>query len=414
MAVIYPILMNVFQRIKHYNTTEVLCILVLVTLPIGGYSFNSVAVILLFLGALYNFIRNKQSILFNGISFLLIFFYIVCFSSLLWTDNLENTEAGLVRFLSYLALPLAFTFNSNIPYNREKIIGVFSKVLFFFAAYCVFIALIKSITNSDISFLFYHKLASGLGSLNAIYLSVFISAGIIFLLITENKSKFDLFCLTFLGLFLILLSSKLIIAVVALTILGFFIKKRKYKKINVKHIFVVSIISILLLFASSNVLNRVKVEFEKTKVNEVLNKKDFGNMYSWTGTGLRLFQIKSFFEIIQEQEKIFLGFGLNNSQDSLNDKYKEYNLYPGFLNYNYHNQYLQVFSELGVIGLLTFLIVLFLILKHAIIYKDYFLLSFIILILAVCITESFIWRQRGMVFFIMISLLFSKRKKYSS
>lgn len=414
MAVIYPILMNVLQRIKYYNTTEVLCMFVLATLPIGGYAINSIAVILLFLVSLYNLIINKQRITFNSISLLLIIFYVIGFSSLLWTDNLENTKAGLVRFLSYLVLPLAFTFNSNNLYSREKIIGVFSKVLFFFAVYCVFIALIKSITNSDISFLFYHKLASGLGSLNAIYLSVFISLGIYFLLIKENKSKFDLFCLTFLGLFLILLSSKLIISVVSITTLIFSIKKRKFKKINLKYIFVISIILMLLLFASSNVSNRVKVEFEKTKISEVLNKKDFGHVYLWTGAGLRLFQIKSFFEILQEQEKIFIGFGLNNSQDSLNDKYKEYNLYPGFLNYNYHNQYLQVFSELGVIGLLTFLLVLFLILKNAIIYKDYFLLSFIILILVVCFTESFIWRQRGMVFFIMISLLFSERKKYSS
>ena len=173
-------------------------------------------------------------------------------------------------------------------------------------------------------------------------------------------------------------------------------------------------ISIVFLFASSNISKRFKVEFEKTKINQVLNKKEFGPVYLWTGLGLRVFQTKAFVEVLQEQKKVFLGFGLNNSQNALNNKYKEYKLYPGFLNYNYHNQYIQVFAELGVIGLSLLLLISFLILKNAIKHKDYFLLSFIILILVVCITESFLWRQRGMIFFITITLLCTqKKKKYS-
>jgi O-antigen ligase len=109
-----------------------------------------------------------------------------------------------------------------------------------------------------------------------------------------------------------------------------------------------------------------------------------------------------------------LGSGLHNSQEDLNNKYKEYNLYPGFLNYNYHNQYIQIFAELGIVGLILFLMILFVILKEVINTKDYFLFSFIIITLAVCITETFLWRQRGMVFFIIISLLLSRSKKLSA
>jgi O-antigen ligase len=126
-----------------------------------------------------------------------------------------------------------------------------------------------------------------------------------------------------------------------------------------------------------------------------------------------MFQIKVFTEVLEEQKILFLGEGLNNSQNSLIDKYKEYNLYPGFYNYNYHNQYIQIFAELGLVGLLILLLILFIIIKNATKHKDYFLLSFIILILLVCITESFLWRQRGMVFFVTITLLFNQRKKHS-
>lgn len=413
MEVISRTFMNVLQQNKYYNISEIFLILVLATLPLGGHALNSNAVILFFLASLTNYIVNKPTFKFNRISILLIIFYAVCLLSLFWTENLENTKIGLVRFLSYLALPLAFVLNSNKPFNNEKIIGIFSKLLVFYGVYCVFIAAINCIQNGDISYLFYHKLSNNLGDLNAIYLSVFVSLGISFFLGKKEKSKVEISYLIFLGLFLMLLSSKLIISITFIVALLYFFKRKKYKKVKWKDFFFISGIIILFLFASSNLLKRVKVEFEKTKINEVLDTKDFGHVYLWTGVALRLFQTKAFTEILKEQRKILFGFGLNNSQKSLNDKYKEYNLYPGFMNYNYHNQYLQVFAELGVVGLGILLMILFSVLKDAIILKNYFLLSFIILILVVCITESFLWRQRGMVFFIIISLLFSKRKKFS-
>ncbi|MCI2228623.1 oligosaccharide repeat unit polymerase [Polaribacter sp. MSW13] len=413
MAVIFPIFMNVFQKIKETNLSEALLILILVSLPLGGYAINSIAIVLFLLSAIFNYFVNKEKIRFHKIALLFIIFYIVCFASLLWTDDINITKAGLSRFLSYLVLPLSFVFFSNKKFHKEKIIELFSKSLVFYAGYCIFLGSINSIVNSDISYLFYHKLSNNLSNLNAIYLSVFVSFGISFFLNKKEKSKFEMFCLAFLSLFLILLSSKIIILITFLTFIFLLFKKRKYTKIKVKYLLIIPVISLFFLVASTNLFKRVKVEFEKTKITEVLNKKEFGHVYLWTGAGLRVFQIKAFFEILKEEKNIFLGFGLNNSQKTLNTKYKEYNLYPGFLNYNYHNQYLQVFSELGVIGLGVLLLIFFLIIKDAIIYKDYFLLSFIILILVVCITESFLWRQRGMVFFITISLLFSQRKKFS-
>jgi O-antigen ligase len=191
------------------------------------------------------------------------------------------------------------------------------------------------------------------------------------------------------------------------------IKKRKRIVINLKSVLLILGVLIIFIVASSNLFKRVEVEVQKTKIHEVLNKESFGHVYIWTGFGLRIFQVKAFIEILQEQEKIFLGTGLNNSQNSLNNKYKEYNFYPGFLNYNYHNQYVQVFAELGLIGFCIFVLIFVLILKEAIVKRNYFLASFILLLLAVCVTESFLWRQRGMVFFITISLLLTKKNKYT-
>ena len=187
------------------------------------------------------------------------------------------------------------------------------------------------------------------------------------------------------------------------------LKNLKLKKLSFIHSGFAGIVLLLFFLASFNFYNRVEKEFYKTKINEVLTKKEFGHVYDWTGSGLRIFQIRAFAEILLDKKKYLFGLGLNNSQKSLNDKYNEYDLYPGFQNYNFHNQYIQILSELGFIGLLIVGSIFITMLKQAISNKDYFLLSFIFLILFVLMTESFIWRQRGMVFFITVMLLFNRK-----
>lgn len=411
MAVIFPISTSVFKKINLNNISEILVMIILVTLPLGGFAINSIAVILFFITSIFNYFKKKPKLHFSKIFVLFFAIYLLFVLSLIWTDNTQKTLDGLVRFLSYLVLPIAFLFNENNMFNKEKILRIFSKTLLIFAGYCIFFGMLNSIKKEDTTYLFYHELSGNLSNLNAIYLSVFTSFGICFFLFKESKSNFDKFGLAFLSLFLLLLSSKIIIFSTILIFIFYFFSKEKLKNINLKYVSIILVCSILFFLASSNLHERIKIEFEKTNINEVLHKKDFGAIYLWTGTGLRVFQIKAFIEILQEQKTLFLGLGLNNSQKYLNDKYKEYNLYPGFLNYNFHNQYIQVFAEIGLFGILLFLLLFFTAIKDAIIHKDYFYISFMFLILVVCFSETFLWRQRGMVFFITIILLFNQRKK---
>jgi O-antigen ligase len=413
MAVTFPIFMNAYKK-SNSNIDELLVTLILITLPLGGYAINSIFVILFFLLSVYRFFTSKPSIVFSKIPFLFIAFYFFGVLSLLWTDSVKNTFEGLIRFLSYLVLPLAFMINAENRFSIDKIFERFSKSMVFFALYCLIIGFIKVFKYDDINFLFYHELSGNLSQLNAIYLSVFISLAIGFFLFKSEKSKATLFYAIFLGVFLVLLSSKIIISMTFIFSIWYFFKNNFFKKGKPIHFITVIVMSFIFMISSINFVNRFKTEFEKTKINEVLETKDFGPVYLWTGVGLRVFQTKAFIEILTEKKRIFLGSGLNNSQEDLNNKYKEYNLYSGFLNYNYHNQYIQIFAELGFVGLTLFLMILFIILKEAINNKNYFLFSFIIITSAVCITETFLWRQRGMVFFIIISLLLSRSKKLST
>lgn len=381
-------------------------ILILITLPIGGRAYNSSSIILFIIYALYQIFYKKQKFQFNILSVSLAFLFFLGVSSLLWTENVNFTQKAIVRFLPYVALGFIVCFN----FKTRVILDVFAKSIVIIGFYCIVKGTISYFFNDDVEAFFYHSLSENLGDVNAIYLSIFVSFSILVFLYKNQKNKLDFLLSSFLIIFLVLLSSKMIIAITLLNFVLFFIRKKSITSSIKKNYLVLSVIIILIVIASLNLSKRIKVEFEKTKISEVLTTKDFGHVYLWTGFGLRAFQTKLFFEITAENKNYLLGTGLHNSQQSLDDKYKEYNLYPGFYGYNFHNQYLQVASELGLIGLFIMFYIFYLIFKESMVNKNYFLLSFIILIFTVCFTESFLWRQRGMVFFITISLLLYGRK----
>ena len=65
-----------------------------------------------------------------------------------------------------------------------------------------------------------------------------------------------------------------------------------------------------------------------------------------------------FFEFLQEENIFWTGFGLNASYKKLEEKGIHYNVFQGnnevegYQKKNFHNQYIQIFAELGVFGFL--------------------------------------------------------------
>ena len=105
---------------------------------------------------------------------------------------------------------------------------------------------------------------------------------------------------------------------------------------------------------------------------------------------------------------IFLkGFGFNASKKKLLLKEEKYNLYKGYGSFNFHNQYVQNFAELGVFGLLLIVLMLAVSLKKSLNNKDFMHFSFTVLMISLFLTESFLWRQRGVVFFTIFYCIFN-------
>ena len=156
------------------------------------------------------------------------------------------------------------------------------------------------------------------------------------------------------------------------------------------------------------------VSIKEAWTNPMFTPNDYFN-----GTAFRVYQFRIFTELIKENNIFFTGFGLNASYPKIKEKAIQYNLYMGVKNdsdsgyqsKNFHNQYVQNFADLGVFGFIILLILLIVNIKNAIKTKDFVHFAFAILMISLFLTESFLWRQRGVVFFTMMYCLFNSVPK---
>ncbi|BAO75584.1 hypothetical protein WPG_1354 [Winogradskyella sp. PG-2] len=203
------------------------------------------------------------------------------------------------------------------------------------------------------------------------------------------------------------MSTKIALLILLIGILVFSLKRQLFN-LNKKTI-IICIVTVFIGISMSSITlyNRFKVE-QKTEFSEIFHKEKFGKVYYWTGSSIRLFQLRILKEQITEESIFFKGFGLFASKKSLEEKHKYYDTYYTFHKYNYHNQYAQILSETGIIGLSILLIMLFILIRRAIKSKDYGFIMFSFTVITIFFTESVLWRQRGLFLFIILYCLYQR------
>ena len=122
---------------------------------------------------------------------------------------------------------------------------------------------------------------------------------------------------------------------------------------------------------------------------------------------------RNVFEIIKENP--LLGVGPSNTQSKLNEKYSTDPLGKEALNnsFNAHNQYLQSYLELGLIGFLIIVSIYFNVFLTAFKSKNIFYISISILVITSSMTESLFQVYKGLVFFILAFILIQSFKANS-
>ncbi len=234
--------------------------------------------------------------------------------------------------------------------------------------------------------------------------------------------------MTILVIVVFLLSSKSIITIDFILVVCYYSFFADIPK-SVKSTTLITVTGFLLfsLVFVKEVKERFLLEYETAFIDNTVNKKigdqnakvynvslkqawqvdKFQQNHFFPGTAMRVYQFRIFVEMLQENPIFFTGFGLEASQQKIREKESEHTLYHGYGDFNFHNQYIQTFSELGVFGFLILVIMLYLNNRNAWKQKDFLHIAFAITMIILFLSESFFCRQRGIVFFITIYCIFN-------
>lgn len=431
---IYSFLSNVWREILEENKQNkafVPFLLLVITLPIS-IALNNVLLVVFFVSTLLN---KKSYRLYIPLVYLLpiLMFVWMCFS-FFWSIDIKRTLIAIPKEVALLLVPIAFILIPSFTKKQKQFfLKYYSYTMLLYVVFFIVRAFIRFLITKETSYFFYHgpdnETDTGLVPrlLNAIHVSVYVSIAFFYFFIKENKLKFDYVATFLLFVFVVLLSSKnVIIVFILLILLQVFFYSKLSNRLRLRNL---TIIFLLLGFIASfgKIKERFIIEFTSNtnksishniKVNntegvnnisiyEAWNNDKFSHNDFFPGSAFRVYQFRMFIDFLEEESIFWKGFGLNASLNKLLEKEKYYNLYPGYGTFNFHNQYVQNFAELGIVGFLLLLFILGINIKNAFKSKDFIHITFGILMISLFLTESFLWRQRGVLFFTLFYCFFN-------
>lgn len=269
---------------------------------------------------------------------------------------------------------------------------------------------------------FYHDLVMPYG-IHAVYFSLLVATSVFVVLESllspihdfEQSSIYRIILfltLVILCGMLILLSSKMIVAVFSLILLFYSARhwlKRKNRAPYPKKIWIGLVLIVAILFSNtgSHLWNRFKEVTDTTLITQGNGTYTYDSRLN--GLTLRLIIWEQSLKVVREQNAHLLGVGNGDFQYYLDNRYKEIGLYTGnpdlgdsgYLGYNSHSQFVQELLCNGMLGLS-----LVLLLYGTILIKsrkvDFSLLAFSILFVFLSISESALQRQAGIVLFVLL------------
>lgn len=299
----------------------------------------------------------------------------------------------------------------------------FVYILLLTSIYFLIMAAINYIHSHDPSVFFYHSLVSPLKQ-HAIQFSILVFTGIVYTLQNTRQNIYKSYKTIHISLaiyfivFILLLSSKLIISYTVVFFLYYLVSYVKKNSINRLTAFVASIALVtttaLILFTKNPVSTRFN-EIITGDIGLVAEDKYNPGMY-FNGLQFRLLQWRIVAEILNENKSWITGVSPGRAQQLLDEKYRLRNMYigdgatdlHGFLGYNCHNQLLESTLQTGILGLIAFLLICFGMLALALKTKNIFFTALIILLLANTFIESVFETQYGLMIYTFLPLFLYK------
>lgn len=423
MGITYNFLKSVWLKKGNYRSRHPLayCIAaVLLTIPLPNI-FNSITTVVVI--AYMILLAPKKRARLSLVLALPVALYLLMAASILWSADPPATIKALSKELPLLLFPLCFLVVRKDREVTHTALKLYSYGMAGYSIYYIVRAIFKFTATQDKNVFFYHELVTK--EVNAIYISAMASVAFFWFLSLARKKWEVYIAMTLLMLFIILLSSKnIIVTDVIIAVLFYGVYSSLNRKVKIIAIAAVFTLTAAVVFFSK-IGDRITAELNppaKERSMEGINHVTMREAYTlprflpndyFNGTAFRVYQLRIFKEMLQEDQVALRGYGLNASLVRIQEKGVEYNVYQGrnkeegYHMLNFHNQYIELFADLGVFGFIIFILMQVLNLKNSMRGKDFVHIAFAVLMISLFLTESFLWRQRGVVFFTLLYCLFN-------
>jgi O-antigen ligase len=432
MGSIFNFLNNAWLDLKaenKENSSFIPFLLLITTIPLS-LGINNICLVLFAISVLVKF--KSSTFQFQYPLALLIALFALFALSIVWSIDQAKSINSLPKAIGLLVVPLLFMFSK--PFTKEqiqKITKYYSYAMVIYVVFYLVKAMIRFAISGNSDVFFYHELVTQ--PVNAIHVSVYVAVAFFYFINQLSKTKFEIFSCFLLFAFLLLLSSKNIVLVFFVLLIAnyFYAFRTKLNRRTGATVLGIALVVFLLFFG--NIKERFSEEIQSNVTENIDGSHLNGDMKgvnvvsvkeAWTnekftpndylpGTAFRVLQIRFFYELLEEESIFWKGFGLNAAQKKIEEKAKAHNLFlgneneEGYQTKNFHNQYIQIFAEVGVFGLLILLLILIFNSIKTIQTKDFMQIAFAVLMISLFLTESFLSRQRGVMFFTLFYCLFN-------
>tara|TARA_R100001369_G_C3325493_1_gene169668 strand:- start:2180 stop:3424 length:1245 start_codon:yes stop_codon:yes gene_type:complete len=409
--------MERFIHLKKDSITLLLLLLFVVTVPLKN-NLNSISIILLGVYSLIVFLKAKQfqKALFTKL-LPLIFFFLVSLLSVFYSEDKGYAIDLVVRLLPFLIFPFVF---SILSVSKKQLVVVLKSFILWMILVCLYshsMVLYKLFENNDILFnLFnnhysYMSLANDTIGLHTTYYAYYVLIAIVFLVYFLFQEKRTLYrslyflLLIYLSFFIFHLSTRTPIAVLFLffnfSILYYFSKKKKTGK-------GIALLLLLYIVTSITVYN---VRITRYRFQQLFGFT-YANGYHHDDGENKLLQWKA---SIYANKNILFGNGIGDADASIFSSYAEFNQKENLKKrYNAHNQFIQTYVSLGLIGVALLLFIFFYYFKYF--YGQSFFIGYVILLMTFMLfqTESYLVRHNGIVMFAFLICIFTNRSSLSN
>jgi O-antigen ligase len=334
-------------------------------------------------------------------------FYGLHVVGVLWSTNYAQAGLDLQIKLTFLLLPIILSSFQIDDAFINKIRRYFIGGVLVSCIYLLAIAFNSYFHSRQLSVFFYSELSSHL--MHPTYFSLYLNAALIFVfheMILSNHRRTIWMGAAFMILFfsmIILLSARTAEATAFISILVMIVlywkKKGSYR-------FIYPLLFVFAVSASLQVL-MLKYSNRFTQVEVAVQHNEAPTTASFNSTTGRVEIWKEAISLLPEYW--LLGTGTGDVKDVLNQEYHKHDFAYGYeKSLNAHNQYLQSFLALGIIGLLLFVLTIKIpwIMRNS--YHPLLLMMLFIFALN-CLTESMLEAQRGAIFFALIISLFGRK-----